>query len=236
MASANSLKPARELAEKSAAPYPNESGDYRKARNELLAEEIELRRHIERVAEMRRALPPGGEVAGDYRFMGSNGPTNIVGLFGGKRTLVVYNWMYGPRRKEPCPMCTSLLSAWDGEALDMRQNVALAIVSLSPYERMVSFARERGWRNLPLYSDVNGMFSQDYHAIMKDGVDTAALNVFTTRDGSVRHFWGEEMGFESADPGQDPRGAPELMPIWTVLDKTPEGRDPKWYPSLTYPA
>jgi predicted dithiol-disulfide oxidoreductase (DUF899 family) len=42
------------------------------------------------------------------------------------------------------------------------------------------------------------------------------------------------MGFESADPGQDPRGAPDLMPIWTILDATPEGRAADWYPKLEY--
>ena len=35
-----------------AKPYPNDSDDYRRARTALLAEEIELRRHIERVAEL----------------------------------------------------------------------------------------------------------------------------------------------------------------------------------------
>jgi predicted dithiol-disulfide oxidoreductase (DUF899 family) len=42
------------------------------------------------------------------------------------------------------------------------------------------------------------------------------------------------MGFETADPGQDPRGAPEIMPMWTIFDMTPEGRAPDWYPSLEY--
>jgi predicted dithiol-disulfide oxidoreductase (DUF899 family) len=42
------------------------------------------------------------------------------------------------------------------------------------------------------------------------------------------------MGFDSSDPGQDPRGAPDLMPLWTVLDCTPEGRRAGWYPSLDY--
>ncbi len=65
MADAMKLAPAVELAEKNGIHYPNESGGYRKARTALLAEEIELRRQIERVAEQRRALPPGGEVA-DY--------------------------------------------------------------------------------------------------------------------------------------------------------------------------
>ena len=41
--------------------------------------------------------------------------------------------------------------------------------------------------------------------------------------------------FETADPGQDPRGAPDLMPLWpTILDSTPEGRGADWYPKLKY--
>ena len=31
-------------------------------------------------------------------------------LFGDKQTLVVYSYMFGPQRKRPCPMCTSLMS------------------------------------------------------------------------------------------------------------------------------
>ena len=64
------LKPAAELAEKNGVRFPNESDASRQARNALLAEEIELRRHIERVAEQRRALQPGGEVTKDYGFVG----------------------------------------------------------------------------------------------------------------------------------------------------------------------
>ena len=48
--------------------FPGESGDYRLARNRLLAAETELRRTIERVAAQRRALPPGGAVPRDYVF------------------------------------------------------------------------------------------------------------------------------------------------------------------------
>ena len=61
-----------------------------------------------------------------------------------------------------------------------------------------------------------------------------ALNVFTRRDGKIRHFWSGEMSPEMANPGQDPRGAPEIDPLWTLFDLTPEGRDAKWYLSLEY--
>ena len=50
------LKPAHELAQHDRR-FPNDSDDYRKARLALPAEEIEVRRHIKRVAKQCRALP-----------------------------------------------------------------------------------------------------------------------------------------------------------------------------------
>jgi predicted dithiol-disulfide oxidoreductase (DUF899 family) len=235
MTKSPALVPAAELAKRNGMTFPNESAEYRLAREALLAEEIELRRHIERVAEQRRALPPGGEANGDYQFEGKHGPLDFAGLFGDRQTLVVYSYMFGPQRERPCPMCTSLLSAWNGEARDIGQRVALAVVARSPITRLTAFAKERGWRDLPLYSDTNGNYSRDYHAIGADGGDIPAFNVFSRHGGRIRHFWGGEMGDETADPGQDPRGAPDLMPLWTVLDATPEGRGNDWYPKLDYP-
>jgi predicted dithiol-disulfide oxidoreductase (DUF899 family) len=230
----STLKSAAELAKASGFHYPNESDEYRRARTALLVEEIELRRRIERVAEQRRRLPPGGEVKKNYAFEGESGRAAFADLFGNKNTLVVYNYMYGPQRERPCPMCTSLLSSWDGEVPDILQRVALAVVARSPIQRLVAFKRERGWQYLPLFSDISGEFSRDYHALTRDGGDDAAFNVFTRQAGVIRHFWGGEMNGASADPGQDPRGAPDLMPIWTILDMTPEGRGADWYPKLNY--
>ncbi|WP_109126657.1 DUF899 family protein [Dyella sp. C11] len=234
MSQAPPLVPAPELVRRNGVTFARESDDYRRARNALLAEEIELRRHIERVAEQRRALPAGPEVQGDYRFEGEHGAVDFAGLFGDKQTLVTYSYMFGPQRERPCPMCTSLLGAWNGEARDIQQRVALAVIARSPIERLLAFRKERGWNDLPLYQDINGQFSRDYYAIGDDGGDNPAFCVFTRRDGHIRLFWAGEMGMETADPGQDPRGAPDLMPIWTILDCVPEGRGGNWYPKLDY--
>ena len=51
---------------------PGESTAYRVARNKLLTEEIALRRQVESVAALRRALPAGGMVAQDYLFDGND--------------------------------------------------------------------------------------------------------------------------------------------------------------------
>src|ERR1700745_2632342 len=99
MAGNTPLPSASELAAKNHSHFPNESAEYRSARNALLAEEIELRRNIEHVAALRRALPLGGKVPEDYSFESPNGTVHLSDLFGDKQTLVVYSMMFGPQRK-----------------------------------------------------------------------------------------------------------------------------------------
>ena len=226
------LKPSAELAQTNDTRIPGESDAYRTARQALLVEEIELRRHAERVAAMRRTLPPGASVSQAYQFDGEQGPVTLEELFAGHQTLVVYSYMFGPQRKGPCPMCTSFMGGFAGKMTDIGQRVAMAFVARSPIERLVEAKRARGWTDIPVYSDVSGDYTRNY--VHPDDPDMPAYNVFTRRDGTIRHFWREEIGGEMADPGQDPRGALEMDPLWLVLDTTPEGRGTDWYPKLSY--
>lgn len=232
MANDTVLAPAADMAANNGVRYPNESPEYRRARNALLAQEIELRRHMERVAMQRRALPPGGAVTADYVFDGENGPIPFADLFGEKDTLAIYSYMFGPTRKRPCPMCTSTLSNWEGTVSDLSQRISLAVIARSPIDRLTAFKGERGWRNLTFYCDTAGLYTRDYVSATDE--DVPAFNVFSRRDGIIRHFWSAEMGPATADPGQDPRGAPDLNQLWTLLDFTPAGRGSDWYPKLEY--
>jgi len=140
---ADILIPAAELAAKNKAHFPNESPEYRQSRNALLTEEIELRRHIERVAALRRTLPPGGVVPEDYSFEGRDGMISLARLFGDKDTLVIYSMMFGPQRERACPMCTAMLTSWEGTARNLYERVALAVTARSPIERLLDFKKER---------------------------------------------------------------------------------------------
>src|SRR5258706_15227188 len=99
--SSSTLNPAAELAKASGFRYPNESAEYRRAREALLAGEIELRRHIERVAEQGRRLRPGGEVKQNYVFEGEKGRASFADLFGDKDRLVGYSYKFGAQRERP---------------------------------------------------------------------------------------------------------------------------------------
>jgi predicted dithiol-disulfide oxidoreductase (DUF899 family) len=234
MANDTMLMPAAELAAKNKTQFPNESPEYRQARNGLLAAEIELRRHIEQIAALRRALPAGGAVPEDYGFEGPDGAVRMSHLFGDKNTLVLYSMMFGPQREKACPMCTAMLTSWEGTARNLREQVSIAVTARSPIERLLAFKKERGWQNLPIYSDTKGDYTRAY--VDTDDGDMPALNIFTRSGGTIRHFWSGEMSGEMADPGQDPRGAPDLDPLWTILDLTPGGRGTSWYPMLEYPS
>jgi predicted dithiol-disulfide oxidoreductase (DUF899 family) len=234
MANAPVLIPARQLADNNKAHFPNESSEYRSARNALLAEEIELRRHIERVASQRRALPTGGEIPEDFELFSETGPIRFSSLFGDKDTLMVYSMMYGPQRNSPCPMCTSFLNAWNGTAVNLRQRAAIAVTARSPIERLREYKTQRGFGNLPFFSDTSGEYTRTYVSAEDD--DIPGLSVFSRRNGSIYHFYSGEMSGEMSDPGQDPRGAPDADPLWTMLDWTPEGRGIDWYPKLDYGA
>lgn len=225
-----------ELAKKASRPYPNDSDAYRQARTALLEKEIDLRRQIWRVAEQRRALPPGGEVTKPYVFLDKDGKERgLADLFGQHDTLISYFWMYGPARERPCPMCTTFLDALDAANRSLRQRAAVAVLGRSPVSRQLAFAVERGWRHLDFYQCVGDEFPTDYRGLHADGQEWPQLDVWTRQGETVRHFWGGSEADGTNDPGQDARNAPDPEALWTMLDLTPGGRGTDWYPKLSYP-
>lgn len=214
--------------------FPNESAEYRAARDRLLEAEIALRRQTEAVAAQRRALPPGGEVPEDYVFEGEEGPVQLSELFGDKDVLLLYGFMFGPRMERACPSCTSFIDALDGEMRHIRQRVAIAVVARSPLPRFKAHAQDRGWRDTRLLSSAGNSFHPDYHAEDAQGSQWPIMNVFARQGGKIRHVWASELAFAPRDPGEDPRHIDGFWPLWGVLDLSPEGRGEDFRPKLSY--
>lgn len=217
-----------------AVTFPNESKQYRAARNKLLDAELALRRQIEAVAAERRTLPPGGEVREDYVFMSERGPLKMSQLFDRGNTLAAYSFMYGPQMKNACPMCTAFLDGLDGNARHIAQRTSLVVIAKSPLERIQEYARGRGWRNLRLLSSAENSYNRDYHGENDKG-QQPMMNVFVKREDKVRHFYGSEILYAPEEKGQNARHNDLMWPLWNVLDLTPEGRGTDWYPKLQYP-
>ena len=238
--------------------FPGESAEYRAARDRLLEQEIELRRATEAVAAARRELPPGGVVPEDYVFQarGEDGsPTDVrlSELFApSKDSLVIYSFMFprdpgderpGPEAGQtgllplaegPCPSCVALLEQLDGAAEHVVPHLNFVVVAKAPLPRVLAFAEERGWRRLRLVSSAGKTFNRDYHAETVDGAQRPMLTVFHRDGATIRHFWSSELFYAPTEPGQDPRHAGTIEPVWNLFDLTPEGRGADWDEQLSY--
>jgi len=219
----------------------NESSEYLAKREELRLAEIELMRHCERVAALRRHLPEGAAIQ-DYQF--EEGPRDVNAgdvpahavrlseLFTkATRSLVIYHFMFGKKQTKPCPMCTAWLDGANGVAHHLAQNLDFAVVAAADLPTLRAFARDRGWDKLRLLSAGNSTFKYDLGSEDREGGQDSTVSVFT-RDasGTVRHSY-------TAHPRMAPdiqeRGIDLLAPMWHFLDLTPQGRG-DWYASLAY--
>lgn len=218
-----------------------ESAEYLAAREELRDAEIDLMRHRERVAALRRALPQGAAVD-DYVFLedpadldAGDTPVREVRLSelftGPGRPLIVYHFMYGKRQTDPCPMCTLWIDGFNGVAHHVARNADLVVVAAADPPTLRRHARGRGWSRLRLLSTGDSTFKYDLGSEDEDGVQDSTVSVFTRdADGTVHHFY-------SAHPRMsediDQRGIDLLNPVWHLLDLTPGGRG-DWFAGLDY--
>ena len=219
-----------------------ESAEYLAGREKLRLAEIELMRQRERVAALRRDLPPGAVVE-DYVF--EEGPTDLSAgdaplrrsrlseLFSAPdRALVIYQLMFGKQQTTPCPMCTMWIDGFNGVARHLAQNVDFAVAAAADVANLRAHARARGWNNVRLLSCGTSTFKYDLGSEDEAGNQDSTISVFTrASDGTLRHFY---TAHPSMADDINQRGIDLLSPVWNVLDLTPQGRG-EWYAELKYP-
>ena len=201
--------------------YPNESREYRDARDELQKDEEELVEKVKALAEKRRNLPLGGELTEDYTFKwASDGKVGrsvkFSELFGDKDTLLLYSFMYGPNWDNPCPSCTSLMDGFDRTWYQVSQDAAFVAIAKASPQQINAWATQRGWSQIPLVSGAESSYQADYKCQGdSDDMQWPVMHVFTKRDGKICHFWGTEVLMNHVDT---------VWPYWNLMDFTPEGR------------
>jgi predicted dithiol-disulfide oxidoreductase (DUF899 family) len=201
--------------------YPNETPQYRKARDLLLKEEQELVDKVKSVAASRRKLPRGGELKEDYVFHWANDgkvgqSVKFSELFGDKDTLLIYSFMFGPNWDNPCYSCTSLVDGFDRTAWQIGHDAAFVAIAKAPAEKINAWAKKRGWSQIALLSGFASSFQADYRCQAEsDDMQWPVMHVFTRRNGKIFHFWATEVTANHVDT---------VWPYWNLMDFTPEGR------------
>jgi predicted dithiol-disulfide oxidoreductase (DUF899 family) len=183
--------------------------EWEQARAELLAEEKELTRALDRLAAKRRRLP-AVRLDTTYTFEGPDGPRSLLELFDGQQQLAVYQFMdNGPDAF--CPGCTHLTHNVTGLPTLAQGGVAWATVSDMPLQQMAGYWAEKGW-DVPYYSSHGTSFSADM------GSGGGFLLSMFLRDG-------DEV-YRTYSTTQ--RGVDRLLFVNNVLDLAPYGRQEDW--------
>jgi predicted dithiol-disulfide oxidoreductase (DUF899 family) len=202
------------------------------ARIELLAQEKELTRRSDALAQQRQELP-WVAVDREYAFDTVDGMRTLGDLFAGRSQLLVYHLMFGPNDPAACPGCSFTVDSLDGDVVHLNQHdVTFVAVSRAPLERLHAYRRRMGW-GFPWVSSVDefnvdfAVFTDEerrtgagfnFGSTRRAGMDVKStelhgLSAFVLADGVVHHT------YSCYDRGTD-----VLSGTWQLLDRSPKGR------------
>jgi predicted dithiol-disulfide oxidoreductase (DUF899 family) len=178
------------------------------ARDALLAQEKEVTRARDALAERRRALPMV-LVEQDYLFDGPGGPVSLLDLFAGRTQLIIYHFMW--MGDQGCSSCSLLADGIGHPAHLAAADTSRALVSRAPFGELDRFRERMQW-DLPFYSSAGSTFNEDFDATV-DGVDAHGVSVFLRQGEAVLHTYSTYR-----------RGVDALLSTYNWLDLTPLGR------------
>jgi len=223
-------------------------------REQLLEQEKELSRQRDRVNAQRRRLPMV-RLEKPYFFEGPDGQVPLLSLFGGKRQLIVYHFMFDPEWEKGCCGCTGLVNALGDLSMLGERDTRLVLISRAPLVKLEKYKHERGW-SVPWYSSYGSDFNYDFHVTLDESVaplqhnyrgrdelesrqkdepwffrgETHGLSVFFRLEDEVYHTYSTYA-----------RGCEGLTDAYSLLDRTPYGRQedfedspPGWPQKPTY--
>lgn len=207
---------------------PGASDTYLAARENLLDAEADLLEHVERVAQMRRTLPPG-PIVPDYEFFDGDTRVRLSEIFSdGKPYLVMYHFMYWQDDQEFCPMCSMWVDGWDGVAHHVSQRANIVAATLAPVEVAKAWANKRVWHRIRVLADASPAFARDTGAEDDEGNPQSTVLVFEKTPQGIRHVYTAHAEFRGRY-----RGVDQLCATWQILDLLPSGRG-DWLASNDY--
>jgi len=197
---------------------------WRKAYEDLRAQEKELTRRGDELARLRQDLP-WVPVTKDYRFETDAGDRSLAELFDGRSQLIIRHFMLGPKTPEGCPGCTFETDNLVGAVPHLaHRDVTFILASRSPLATLNAYKQRFGW-DIDWVSTGDNGFNDDFFDLMRtptanrppgnmlDVMELMALSCFALADGVVYHT------YSTYDRGTD-----ALNATWQLLDRAPMGR------------
>jgi predicted dithiol-disulfide oxidoreductase (DUF899 family) len=192
--------------------------EWQAAREELLIKEKEATRARDALAAERRRLPMV-RIEKDYVFEGPEGKASLLDLFGGRRQLIIYHFMFAPGvhgwPSAGCDGCSLFVDNIGHLAHLHARDTSLVLVSRAPLANIELYKERMGW-TVPWFSSHGSDFNVDFGVTTDEG-ETFGLSVFLRDGDSVFRTY-----FTSG------RGVEALGSNWTFLDLTPLGRQEDW--------
>lgn len=200
------------------------------ARLVLLAKEKELTRQQDALAQERLQLP-WELVEKKYLFDSPEGKTTLAELFCDKSQLLIYHFMLGPDWEQGCPSCSMAADTMDANVVHLEaRDIAFAMVSRAPTERIAAFNKRMGWR-ARWVSSYGTEFNTDFAVSLPDGdIKSKWYNFGTTSHPSeeapgLSAFYRDADGAIYHTYSTYARGLEGLLGVYTMLDVAPNGRD-----------
>ena len=204
--------------------------DWLLERRKLLDMEKAFTRDRDRIAQARRDLPMV-RIERQYTFDTQDGPSDLAGLFDGKRQLVIYHFMFGSDWKEGCPSCSFWADGFDGIDIHLAaRDTAFLCVSNAPLATLLAYRQRMGW-NFRWVSAGGTGFSRDFGVTFEPGKAPSAEGYNYTGEQPSGEMPGISVFYRLKDGGiahaysTYARGLDIVNPAYNLLDMTPVGRD-----------
>jgi len=216
--------------------------EWQAARDELLAEEKELTRRNDELAEKRRALP-WVPVEKEYTFETADGTKSLADLFDGRPQLMIYHFMFGPPYEAGCTVCSAITDTLDPQVAHLKaRDTTLILASRAPLEKLLAYRERMGW-GIEWVSTVEDDFNGDLGFLSTEkelrpfleGEIPPVVEQMAKRSGT------DVLGYVTEGPGLSvyalsddtvyrtyvttARGLEPAMAYYGLLDRTPMGRN-----------
>lgn len=207
------------------------------ARKTLLEKEKEYTKAGEALGQQLRALPHV-KIGNEYSFDGPDGKVSLLGLFDGRKQLIIYHFMLGPDDTQGCVGCSFVADNLPPYLQHLNsRDTTFVMVSRAPLEKIEAYKKRMGW-TMPWYSSFGTDFNYHFHATNDEAVAPVMSNWEDKKTleekGKVYFLEGEQSGISVFIVGPDKavyhtysayeRGLDRLLVTNQLLDLTPLGR------------